>query len=109
MNSSGDVWFADKPRVNDLHPTMKPVELVERAIRNSSKSRDIVLDLFGGSGTTVIAAEWTGRAARLMELDPQYVDVIVERWPSPARPQSLMERIGPSNTSKEHGCAAPPR
>lgn len=66
----GDVWFIDKPRVNDLHPTMKPVELVERAITNSSKSRDIVLDLFGGSGTTLIAAERTGRSARLMELDP---------------------------------------
>ena len=76
----GDVWFVDKPRVNDLHPTMKPVELIERAIRNSSKSRDIVLDLFGGSGTTLIAAERTGRAARLMELDPKYADVIVERW-----------------------------
>jgi len=70
----------DKPRVNDLHPTMKPVELVERAISNSSKSRDIVLDLFGGSGTTLIAAERTGRSARLLELDPKYVDVIVQRW-----------------------------
>jgi len=59
---------------------MKPVELVERAITNSSKSRDIVLDLFGGSGSTLIAAERTGRAARLMELDPNYVDVIVQRW-----------------------------
>ena len=59
---------------------MKPVELVERAITNSSKSRDIVLDLFGGSGTTLIAAERTGRSARLLELDPKYVDVIVERW-----------------------------
>ena len=76
----GDVWFVNKPRVNDLHPTMKPVELVERAITNSSKSRDIVLDLFGGSGTTLIAAERTGRSARLMELDPRYVDVIVQRW-----------------------------
>jgi DNA modification methylase len=76
----GDVWFIDKPRVNDLHPTMKPVELVERAITNSSKSRDIVLDLFGGSGTTLIAAELTGRFARLMELDPKYADVIVTRW-----------------------------
>jgi len=76
----GDVWFVDKPRVNDLHPTMKPVELVERAITNSSKSRDIVLDLFGGSGTTLIASERTGRSARLMELDPKYVDVIVQRW-----------------------------
>ncbi len=76
----GDVWFFDKPRVNDLHPTMKPVELVERAITNSSKSRDIILDLFGGSGSTLIAAERTGRSARLMELDPKYVDVIVTRW-----------------------------
>ena len=76
----GDVWLVDKPRVNDLHPTMKPVELIERAIRNSSKSRDIVLDLFGGSGTTLIAAERTGRSARLLELDPKYVDVIIERW-----------------------------
>ncbi|MFN4140269.1 DNA modification methylase [Aestuariivirga sp.] len=76
----GDVWFVDKPRINDLHPTMKPVELIERAITNSSKSRDIVLDLFGGSGTTLIAAERTGRSARLLELDPKYTDVIVERW-----------------------------
>jgi len=78
--NQGDVWFIDKPRVNDLHPTMKPIELVERAICNSSKSRDIVLDLFGGSGTTLIAAERTGRSARLMEFDPKYVDVIVQRW-----------------------------
>ncbi len=78
----GDVWFIDKPTRNDLHPTMKPVALVERAIRNSSKSRDLVLDLFGGSGTTMIAAERTGRRARLMELDPRYVDVIVQRWQS---------------------------
>jgi len=59
---------------------MKPVELVERAILNSSKTRDIVLDLFGGSGTTLIAAEKTQRRARLIELDPKYVDVIIKRW-----------------------------
>ena len=59
---------------------MKPVELVERAIRNSSKSRDIVLDCFGGSGTTLIACEKLGRQARLIELDPKYCDVIVKRW-----------------------------
>ena len=76
----GDVWFFDKPARNDLHPTMKPVALVERAIRNSSKSRDIVLDPFGGSGTTLIAAERTGRRARVIELDPKYADVIVQRW-----------------------------
>ncbi len=78
--NQGDVWFCDKPRVNDLHPTMKPVELVERAIRNSSKTRDLVIDPFGGSGTTLIACEQTGRSARLLELDPKYVDVIVARW-----------------------------
>jgi ParB-like chromosome segregation protein Spo0J len=70
----------DKPVRNDLHPTMKPVALVERAIRNSSKSRDIVLDPFGGSASTLIAWEKTGRQARLIELDPRYCDVIVERW-----------------------------
>ncbi|MEW8417402.1 MAG: site-specific DNA-methyltransferase [Candidatus Thiodiazotropha endolucinida] len=76
----GDVWFFNKPVKNDLHPTMKPVELVERAVRNSSKSRDIVLDPFGGSGSTLIACEKSGRQARLMELDPKYVDVIIRRW-----------------------------
>ena len=76
----GDVWYFDKPAKNDLHPTMKPVALVERAIRNSSKTRDIVLDPFGGSGTTLIAAERTGRRARLIELDPKYADVAVQRW-----------------------------
>jgi DNA modification methylase len=76
----GDVWQIKKPQKNDLHPTMKPVELVERAIRNSSRPGDTVLDPFGGSGTTLIAAERSGRHARLIELDPKYVDVIVRRW-----------------------------
>ena len=76
----GDVWQIKKPHKNDLHPTMKPVELMERAVRNSSKTRDIVLDPFGGSGTTLIACEKSGRRARLIELDPKYVDVIVKRW-----------------------------
>jgi DNA modification methylase len=75
----GEVWFFDKPVRNDLHPTMKPVALVERAIRNSSKSRDIVLDPFGGSGSTLIACEKAGRHARLIELDPKYVDAIILR------------------------------
>jgi DNA modification methylase len=76
----GDVWFIKKPHVNDLHPTMKPVELVERAIRNSSKGRDTVLDPFGGSGTTLIACEKAGRQARLIELEPKYCDVICRRF-----------------------------
>ncbi|WP_031597624.1 site-specific DNA-methyltransferase [Ferrovum myxofaciens] len=76
----GDVWQIKKPQKNDLHPTMKPVELVERAVRNSSKTRDLVLDPFGGSGSTLIACEKSGRRARLIELDPRYVDVICRRW-----------------------------
>ena len=76
----GDVWFIKKPHVNDLHPTMKPVELVERAIRNSSKGRDTILDPFGGSGTTLIACERANRQARLIELEPRYCDVAVTRW-----------------------------
>lgn len=76
----GDVWFVNKPQKNTLHPTMKPVELVERAVKNSSKTQDIVLDPFGGSGTTLIACEKLGRQCRMVELDPKYVDVIVTRW-----------------------------
>jgi DNA modification methylase len=78
--SQGDVWFVDKPRKSDLHPTMKPVELVEKAIHNSSQIGEIILDPFGGSGTTLIAAERTGRVARIIELDPRFADVIVKRW-----------------------------
>jgi len=63
-----------------VHPTQKPVALPEEAINNSSKGKDIVLDLFGGSGSTLIACEKLGRSARLMELDPKYCDVIVKRW-----------------------------
>jgi DNA modification methylase len=92
----GDVWFFDKPAKNDLHPTMKPVALVERAIRNSSKSRDIVLDLFGGSGTTLVAAERSGRQARLIELDPRYVDVIVQRWQDQTGQAAKLQSSGQS-------------
>lgn len=70
----------DKPSVSKEHPTMKPVELFDYQIRNSSAKGDIVLDLFGGSGTTIIACEQNGRRARVMEHDPRYTDVIVSRW-----------------------------
>lgn len=90
----GDVWHFNKPRVNDLHPTMKPVELVERAIRNSSRPGDVVLDPFGGSGTTLIAAEKAGRKARLIELDPKYADVIVRRWQDWTGQQATREADG---------------
>lgn len=75
-----DVWEIDRPTRSDEHPTMKPIELVARAVRNSSKKGDIVLDLFGGSGSTMIACEQLGRKNRTMELDPAYCDVIVTRW-----------------------------
>jgi DNA modification methylase len=90
----GDVWQIKKPHKNDLHPTMKPVELVERAIRNSSRPGDVVLDCFGGSGTTLISAEKTGRCSRLMELDPKYVDTIIRRWQDFSGGQAIRELDG---------------
>ena len=99
----GDVWFIDRPSRNDLHPTMKPVGLVERAIRNSSPRGGIVLDPFGGSGTTLIAAERTGRAARLIELDPRYVDVIVERWQAETGREAVLDGDGCSFAAMKAG------
>jgi len=75
-----DLWEIPRPKRSDEHPTMKPVELVGRAIANSSRKGDTVLDLFGGSGTTLIAAEQTDRTAHLMELDPKYAGVIIGRF-----------------------------
>jgi len=72
------------------------VELVERTVRNSSKSRDIVLDPFGGSGSTLIACEKSGRRARLIELDPKYVDVIVRRWQEYTGNEAMLEGSGQS-------------
>jgi len=92
----GDVWFFDKPAKNNLHPTMKPVALVERAVRNSSKSRDIVLDSFAGSGSTLIACAKSGRQARLVELDAKYCDVIVRRWQEWAGATAVLEGDGRS-------------
>ena len=87
---AGHLWAADRkqttiieckrPSKSELHPTMKPVELMQYQIENNTKGADLVLDLFGGSGSTLIACEKTGRHARLMELDPKYCDVIVRRW-----------------------------
>lgn len=74
------IWKYDKPRKCDLHPTMKPVELVANCLNDATKAGDIALDVFGGSGTTMIACEQLGRHARLIELDPHYCDVIIARW-----------------------------
>ena len=70
----------DKPSANDLHPTMKPVKLIARLIKNSSRQNETVLDLFGGSGTTLITCEQLNRKCRMMEYDPRYADVIIDRW-----------------------------
>ena len=75
-----DVWTIARAAVNDLHPTQKPLALVERAIRNSSQTGDTVLDLFAGAGTTLIAAERAGRTCRALELDPHYCDIVLARW-----------------------------
>ncbi|SPF52881.1 DNA methylase N-4/N-6 domain protein [Candidatus Desulfosporosinus infrequens] len=75
-----DVWDIPRPKRSPDHPTTKPIELVARAITNSSHKGDLVLDLFGGSGTTILAAEQTERVCHSMELDPKYADVIVERY-----------------------------
>ena len=90
------VWELKKEQRNDFHPTQKPIELPERAINNSSKKDQIILDLFGGSGSTLIACEKTGRKARLMELDPKYVDVIVKRWQDFTGKTATLEETGES-------------
>lgn len=76
------VWEIARPRVNKEHPTMKPIELMTRSIQNSSRVNDLILDCFGGSGSTLLAAEQTQRNARLLELDPKYCDVVLARWES---------------------------
>ena len=75
-----DLWEIDRPKRSDEHPTMKPLELVGRSLQNSSPAGALVMDVFGGSGTTLIAAEQLGRTCYMMELDPHYVDVIINRW-----------------------------
>jgi len=79
-HSQMSTWEVNKPLKSALHPTMKPIGLMEKAIGNSTKAGNAVLDLFGGSGSTLIACEKTGRINRSMELDPKYCDVIVQRW-----------------------------
>jgi site-specific DNA-methyltransferase (adenine-specific) len=103
-DGSGHLWASDrkqttilefdKPSRNGEHPTMKPVALFEYQMLNNTKGGDIVLDSFGGSGTTLIAAEKNGRIARIMELDPKYVDVIVKRWEDFTGQKAVLEATG---------------
>jgi len=92
--SQSTLWHEKKPAANRIHPTAKPVELVERALVNSSKAGDVVVDLFGGSGSTLIGCERRGRKARLMEIDPKYADCIVRRWQDYTGSQAVLEGDG---------------
>ena len=92
--SQSTLWQENKPAANRLHPTSKPVELIERALLNSSKAGDIVVDLFGGSGSTLIGCERRDRKARLMEIDPRYADVIVRRWEDYTGKRATLEGDG---------------
>ena len=80
MDKHTSVIYCDKPMKCDLHPTMKPIKLVGRFVVNSSRKGDVVADIFGGSGSTMIACEQLGRSCRMMEKDPHYCDVIIDRW-----------------------------
>ena len=90
-----DIWSVNREaRQNYIHPTQKPVEIIEKALKNSSKSKHLVLDLFGGSGSTLIACEKTNRNAYLMELDPKYCDVIIKRWQEFTGENAILESTG---------------
>lgn len=90
--SNFDIWDIERTKKNELHPTMKPVDLIVEAIKNSSKVEDIILDLFGGSGTTLIAAEQMNRICYMMELDPKYCDVIVKRWETLTNKEAILDK-----------------
>jgi DNA modification methylase len=98
-NNGMDIWEIKRTSKNDLHPTMKPVELIEKALEDASKPGNTVLDLFGGSGSTMIACEKLGRKSRLMELDPKYCDVIVKRWEDFTGKQAVLETQGVESIS----------
>lgn len=82
----------DRQKQSTLHPTMKPIDLIAKLIKNSSKENDIILDLFGGSGSTIIAAEQLNRNCYTMELDPKYCDVIVKRWETLTNKEAILEQ-----------------
>ncbi len=94
--SQSTLWQEKKPAANRLHPTMKPVELIERALVNSSRKGNLVVDLFGGSGSTLIACERTRRVAGLMEIERRYCDVIVRRWQEFSGKEALLDGTGRS-------------
>jgi DNA modification methylase len=95
-----EVWEFDRPRISKLHPTMKPLELCEYGIRNSSKKNNIVLDFFLGSGSTLIACENSSRRCYGLELDPLYCDVIIKRWENLTGETAVLDTV--SKREKQH-------
>jgi DNA modification methylase len=95
-NTQSTVWLEKKPQANREHPTMKPVELLERAVMNSTRRGDLIIDFFGGSGSTLIAAERLGRKCRLIEIAPVYCDVILRRWTNYTKRQPILAACGAS-------------
>tara|TARA_B100000787_G_scaffold28140_1_gene18530 strand:- start:4077 stop:5327 length:1251 start_codon:yes stop_codon:yes gene_type:complete len=93
-NNGMDIWRIKRTSKNDLHPTMKPIELVDKALIDGSQVNGVCLDLFGGSGTTMISCEKVNRHARLMELDEKYVDVIIKRWQNFTGKEATQEESG---------------
>lgn len=104
--SESDVWYMSRGATGEyVHPTQKPVELIERALKNSSKGGDLILDVFGGSGSTLIACEKLGRKSRLMDLDPKYVDVIIKRWQDYTGRQAIHVESGKTFDEMVNGSA----
>ena len=101
--AAATIIHEDKPAANDLHPTMKPIKLVGRLMANSSNQGEIVVDFFGGSGSTLIAAEQLKRKAYLMELDSRFVDVIIDRWQKMTgkKAKLLNEETNPNRNKKK--------
>ncbi len=98
VSTSNTIIYEDKPTRNDIHPTMKPVKLMERLIKNSSKQEQLVLDLFGGSGSTLIACEQLNRRCFSMEFDPKYCDAILDRWEKLTGKMAVLE----ANTTNQN-------
>ena len=92
--SESTLWEENKAAASHQHPTAKPVALIERALLNSSKPGDLVVDLFGGSGSTLISCERCGRKSRLMEIDPRYVDLTIRRWQEYTGKKALLDGEG---------------
>ena len=102
QDKSTTILHAEKPLSADLHPTVKPQGLLAPLLMNSSRRGDKVLDLFGGSGSTLIACEQLGRTCYMCELDPHYADVIIQRWETLTKEKAVLLNGKDGQTEKIH-------